>query len=585
MMFLILFVYCCLQSLLNFVKTDLITSITQLYNASCSNKGQDLTLQIKAMLQSEKRDKKQPKRMLERKTKIERYDPSTEAEETLVLKLKNEIVLTNCLTQITCIQGIDPELKNGVVMMVNTPLSDFKDEWTRLSTFKDYPQSDRLSTVLLAHFRFVCIDRDGTKKVKCCDCSFELGDFDDNQTAEWHYKRCHPNSPRVANVPANTQPSVNPVATAMFPPTAHENTSRSGASIQVNNLQEQTEEIHDEALNNQQEQTEEIHDEALNNQQEQTEEIHDEALNILQEQNVHTDNENRAAVNNPPSAGSPISSSQTYLSRIAVNRNLAKQLSPDLGIYNERPKHTEYVSLKKRIQTFKTWPNSGISHVDLAKSGFYYKGIKDHLTCFFCGMILSEWKQGDDPFVEHARWYPQCRYIRQHKGQAFVDAVCQIHETKKSDKSVITRQDVETFMGKGKEICSRYDEPDITSDVAFQILVRGGYQQDKVYTAAQEVKDAELQLSTYRVLQKLLENRGNSTRHPARHTVNRRIEKLKTENDILRNKWLCKICLQRQLKIVFMPCAHLIMCQECAVDFEMCPSCGMPIEKYLDATL
>jgi len=38
--------------------------------------------------------------------------------------------------------------------------------------------------------------------------------------------------------------------------------------------------------------------------------------------------------------------------------------------------------------------------------------------------MLGEWRTTDDPFAEHARWYPDCVYVRYVKGEAFVRA-CQ----------------------------------------------------------------------------------------------------------------------------------------------------------------
>ena len=31
--------------------------------------------------------------------------------------------------------------------------------------------------------------------------------------------------------------------------------------------------------------------------------------------------------------------------------------------------------------------------------------------------------EGDDPFYEHARWYPMCDYLRRLKGNEFIEQV------------------------------------------------------------------------------------------------------------------------------------------------------------------
>jgi hypothetical protein len=50
-----------------------------------------------------------------------------------------------------------------------------------------------------------------------------------------------------------------------------------------------------------------------------------------------------------------------------------------------------------------------------------------YTRCFFCGGGLRNWEAGDDPWVEHARWFPKCAYLRQSKGDKFVEAVQEKH--------------------------------------------------------------------------------------------------------------------------------------------------------------
>ncbi|KAK6993405.1 baculoviral IAP repeat-containing protein 7 [Biomphalaria glabrata] len=50
-------------------------------------------------------------------------------------------------------------------------------------------------------------------------------------------------------------------------------------------------------------------------------------------------------------------------------------------------------------------------------------GYSDCARCFYCGGGLRNWGDEDDVWVEHARWFPKCAYIRQQMGQVFVDTV------------------------------------------------------------------------------------------------------------------------------------------------------------------
>ncbi len=46
---------------------------------------------------------------------------------------------------------------------------------------------------------------------------------------------------------------------------------------------------------------------------------------------------------------------------------------------------------------------------------------EDNVRCFHCDGGLRNWEEQDDPFVEHARWFPRCSFIRQLRGDAFVN--------------------------------------------------------------------------------------------------------------------------------------------------------------------
>ncbi|XP_074160507.1 baculoviral IAP repeat-containing protein 2-like isoform X1 [Sminthopsis crassicaudata] len=77
-----------------------------------------------------------------------------------------------------------------------------------------------------------------------------------------------------------------------------------------------------------------------------------------------------------------------------------------------------------RMKTFVTWPPQIPVHPEqLASAGFYYVGRNDDVKCFCCDGGLRCWESGDDPWVEHAKWFPRCEYLIRMKGQEFVDQV------------------------------------------------------------------------------------------------------------------------------------------------------------------
>ncbi|XP_074160513.1 putative inhibitor of apoptosis isoform X1 [Sminthopsis crassicaudata] len=77
-----------------------------------------------------------------------------------------------------------------------------------------------------------------------------------------------------------------------------------------------------------------------------------------------------------------------------------------------------------RMKTFVTWPPQIPVHPEqLASAGFYYVGCNDDVKCFCCDGGLRCWESGDDPWVEHAKWFPRCEYLIEIKGQQFINQI------------------------------------------------------------------------------------------------------------------------------------------------------------------
>ncbi|XP_041507088.1 baculoviral IAP repeat-containing protein 2-like [Microtus oregoni] len=61
-----------------------------------------------------------------------------------------------------------------------------------------------------------------------------------------------------------------------------------------------------------------------------------------------------------------------------------------------------------RMRTFLYWPSSvPVQPEQLASAGFYYMDRNDDVKCFCCDGGLRCWESGDDPWVEHAKWFPR----------------------------------------------------------------------------------------------------------------------------------------------------------------------------------
>lgn len=66
-----------------------------------------------------------------------------------------------------------------------------------------------------------------------------------------------------------------------------------------------------------------------------------------------------------------------------------------------------------RMSTYSTFPTGvPVSERSLARAGFYYTGVNDKVKCFCCGLMLDNWKQGDNPIEKHKKLYPSCSFVQ-----------------------------------------------------------------------------------------------------------------------------------------------------------------------------
>ncbi|KAH9487781.1 hypothetical protein Btru_068741 [Bulinus truncatus] len=263
----------------------------------------------------------------------------------------------------------------------------------------------------------------------------------------------------------------------------------------------------------------------------------------------------QSAPTNPVSVTS-INSSTMTVSEGSVTTALTRPnngSSPtyvELGIITERPKRPEYALKLKRSETFTSWPRDHhISPEELVNAGFYYAGYGDCTRCFYCGGGLRNWEDEDNVWVEHARWFPRCAYIRQQMGQVFVDTVQGMNN--QFDK--ISMEMVKQRLGVSSTTF-QLDSLNIPlkRDPAVQSIVALGYLEKDVLEMTQLIQQEGNTISSDLILEKLLrENkRPNQSQCivslPATDTseVFETIRKLKEKNGHLRQQTSCKICME-----------------------------------------
>ncbi|XP_045651466.1 baculoviral IAP repeat-containing protein 7 [Ursus americanus] len=196
-----------------------------------------------------------------------------------------------------------------------------------------------------------------------------------------------------------------------------------------------------------------------------------------------------------------------------------------------RPAFPGMDSEELRLASFDDWPlTAAVQPELLAAAGFFHTGQQDKVRCFFCYGGLQSWEQGDDPWTEHAKWFPRCEFLLQMKGRDFV---CSVQEA-------------------CCHLLSSWDpsgEPEDGAPATPSAPVHTG---PELPTPRREVQ-------------------SEGAREPGAQDAQEQLRRLQEERT-------CKVCLDRAVGTVFVPCGHLA-CAECAPALRLCPICRAPIRS------
>ncbi|XP_069607239.1 baculoviral IAP repeat-containing protein 7 isoform X1 [Ranitomeya imitator] len=200
--------------------------------------------------------------------------------------------------------------------------------------------------------------------------------------------------------------------------------------------------------------------------------------------------------------------------------------------------YPELVEERARLATYSNWPPYAEVTPDvLARAGFFYTGHGDNVKCFHCDGELRNWERRDDPWREHAKWFPRCEFLIQSMGLAYVRGV---QDTLFIPESTVSSP--ESQRSEDRSSGSRSDFVRVPEAPA-----------QRETAEPQPPKESDHSLSTEEQLRRLKEER------------------------------MCKVCLDKDVSMVFVPCGHLVVCMDCAPNLRHCPICRASIRGSVRA--
>lgn len=242
------------------------------------------------------------------------------------------------------------------------------------------------------------------------------------------------------------------------------------------------------------------------------------------------------------------------------------------------PKNETYSSLDARVRSFGNWPSTDVQSPEtLASAGFYYQNQEDQVMCFQCDGGLRAWQREDDPWFEHARWFPKCEFVQLAKGAHYIEQVQNAQKPSLDDAMSngivqealalgFSEADIKIVM---KHQLEHFSRPFRCAEELIHAVLeysesRNG---DKQATRSTEQSTSiEMMPSTSAESRTSKTNRtesstGEATAGLGASSGNDGKEKkklsLEEENRQLKDAKLCKVCMDEDMTVVFLPCGHL----------------------------
>ncbi|XP_052810191.1 baculoviral IAP repeat-containing protein 7-B-like [Mya arenaria] len=228
--------------------------------------------------------------------------------------------------------------------------------------------------------------------------------------------------------------------------------------------------------------------------------------------------------------------------------------------YSGQAKFPEYSKPAAREETFRKC-SPGVFQIStdlLVEAGFYYTGPADCVTCYHCGILFRQWEAGDVPLDQHLQWAPHCEFA--------------VVESEKRNRRVEETPMVKRVLDMG------YDR-DLVNYAVRQRKSSHGADFRDLNQLVDAVEQLRLQQAT------VYGHAGSSASGHEEFLSGSQSSGASSSFEVelrkMQDKLLCKICMERDVNIVFMPCGHLVACETCGHKLKNCPMCRKSIRGHV----
>ncbi|XP_076811409.1 baculoviral IAP repeat-containing protein 7-like isoform X2 [Clavelina lepadiformis] len=307
--------------------------------------------------------------------------------------------------------------------------------------------------------------------------------------------------------------------------------------------------------------------------------------------------------------------------------NSHRNLETNLGNMNlfpcSNPMNPHMRSEESRLQTFldhsSSWPAHRIRATpkEIANAGMYYLGVRDRVKCWYCNGGLQNWERDDDPWEEHAKWFPMCEFVLQQKGPDYVHGIvsrfpnlgrpiirnpanptAQLRNFQSGSRGnpnagptiIDPREEARSLERKIDEEMSSSELVELAKLMGFDKSVIRTSLKRKYEATGNGFSSLEIFVESILAMEEESDSNrseeGRSTSATAEATSTTSASNLSTTSGLqeirrLQEERLCKVCGNEQASVVLIPCGHIACCVGCAENASTCPICRSRSRSFI----
>ncbi|CAF2648912.1 unnamed protein product [Rotaria sp. Silwood2] len=240
-----------------------------------------------------------------------------------------------------------------------------------------------------------------------------------------------------------------------------------------------------------------------------------------------------------------------------------------------QPSYPTMAEISRREQTFSNanWTENCPSIESLVRAGFFFTGVNNSVTCFYCNGSLHKWGPKDNPMIEHARWFPHCTYAKH---------LCenQLYEKIQTSKNKLNLKEKKIDKDElARLVKARLDLPIVErlrSQYSLKIIKR--CIEDQLKLKNDDFKSDIDLLMACLILQKQIEIIQGSSDNIIIPSKYRQLDN--SSQSLKQSLGECFICLTKEKQLACMPCGHLCACVPCGYAIRSCPICRQKIQSF-----